>query len=223
MTWKELRQRYLAGWWPAQGETVLVDPARVQVTRYRYRGDAFPRHGPGRSGCNRRSHSPAAWTRGSRRAQARGLSQEAAARQLGVSVKTVSRWVGGETEPRLHDLRRIHQVFGEAPSLSDHLEPLARRVAFARMGTLRAARERTGACGSPWWVALEEADARPVPRPLASRRAPKDLLDRRACLASARARPAQVGLDGSCFEHREGAVSMRRTCALRLRSWPSWR
>jgi DNA-binding XRE family transcriptional regulator len=44
-----------------------------------------------------------------------GLSQEAAARQLGVSVKTVSRWVGGETEPRLRDLRRIHQVFGEAP------------------------------------------------------------------------------------------------------------
>jgi DNA-binding XRE family transcriptional regulator len=44
-----------------------------------------------------------------------GLSQEAAARQLGVSVKTVSRWVGGETEPRLRDLRRIHEVFGEAP------------------------------------------------------------------------------------------------------------
>jgi DNA-binding XRE family transcriptional regulator len=44
-----------------------------------------------------------------------GLSQEAAARQLGVSVKTVSRWVGGETEPRLRELRRIHDVFGEAP------------------------------------------------------------------------------------------------------------
>jgi transcriptional regulator with XRE-family HTH domain len=44
-----------------------------------------------------------------------GLTQEAAARQLGVSVKTVSRWVGGETEPRLRDLRRIHEVFGEAP------------------------------------------------------------------------------------------------------------
>jgi hypothetical protein len=42
MTWKELRQRYLAGWWPAQGETVLVDPARVHVTRYRYRGDRIP-------------------------------------------------------------------------------------------------------------------------------------------------------------------------------------
>jgi DNA-binding XRE family transcriptional regulator len=44
-----------------------------------------------------------------------GLSQEAAARQLGVSVKTVSRWVGGETEPRLRELRRIREVFGEAP------------------------------------------------------------------------------------------------------------
>jgi DNA-binding XRE family transcriptional regulator len=44
-----------------------------------------------------------------------GLTQEAAARQLSVSVKTVSRWVGGETEPRLRDLRRIHEVFGEAP------------------------------------------------------------------------------------------------------------
>jgi hypothetical protein len=43
------------------------------------------------------------------------LSQEAAARQLGVSVKTVSRWVGGETEPRLRELRRIREVFGEVP------------------------------------------------------------------------------------------------------------
>ena len=44
-----------------------------------------------------------------------GLSREAAARELGVSVKTVSRWVGGETEPRLRDLRRIKEVFGEFP------------------------------------------------------------------------------------------------------------
>jgi hypothetical protein len=44
-----------------------------------------------------------------------GLTQEAAARQLGVSVKTVSRWVGGATEPRMRDLRRIHEVFGEVP------------------------------------------------------------------------------------------------------------
>jgi DNA-binding XRE family transcriptional regulator len=44
-----------------------------------------------------------------------GLTQEAAARQLGVSVKTVSRWVGGATEPRMRDLRRIREVFGEVP------------------------------------------------------------------------------------------------------------
>lgn len=44
-----------------------------------------------------------------------GLTQEAAARQLGVSVKTVSRWVGGVTEPRMRDLRRIQEVFGEVP------------------------------------------------------------------------------------------------------------
>jgi DNA-binding XRE family transcriptional regulator len=42
-----------------------------------------------------------------------GLTQEAAARQLGVSVKTVSRWVGGATEPRMRDLRRIQELFGE--------------------------------------------------------------------------------------------------------------
>jgi len=44
-----------------------------------------------------------------------GLTQEAAARQLGVSVKTVSRWVGGTTEPRMRDLRRIQEVFGQVP------------------------------------------------------------------------------------------------------------
>ena len=44
-----------------------------------------------------------------------GLTQEAAARQLGVSVKTVSRWVGGATEPRMRDLRRIQEVFGKVP------------------------------------------------------------------------------------------------------------
>ncbi len=44
-----------------------------------------------------------------------GLTHEAAARQLGVSVKTVGRWVGGETEPRMRDLRRIQELFGELP------------------------------------------------------------------------------------------------------------
>ncbi len=44
-----------------------------------------------------------------------GLSQEAAAQQLGVSVRTVSRWVRGQTEPRLRDVRRISDVFGPVP------------------------------------------------------------------------------------------------------------
>jgi Helix-turn-helix len=45
----------------------------------------------------------------------KGLTYEEAARQLGVSVKTVSRWVGGETEPRFRDLRRIQEKFGDTP------------------------------------------------------------------------------------------------------------
>ena len=44
-----------------------------------------------------------------------GMTHEAAARQLGVSVKTVSRWVGGATQPRMRDLKRIQEVFGELP------------------------------------------------------------------------------------------------------------
>jgi Helix-turn-helix len=55
----------------------------------------------------------AVWMAGALRRE--GLTMEAAARQLGVSVKTVSRWVGGATEPRLRDLRRIRELFGEIP------------------------------------------------------------------------------------------------------------
>ncbi|TMM33921.1 MAG: helix-turn-helix transcriptional regulator [Actinobacteria bacterium] len=40
---------------------------------------------------------------------------EATARRLGISVKTVSRWVGGTTEPRLRDLSRIRELLGELP------------------------------------------------------------------------------------------------------------
>ncbi len=50
-----------------------------------------------------------------RRCLAESPLTEAAARQVGVSVKTVSRWVGGATEPRMRDLRRIQEVFGEVP------------------------------------------------------------------------------------------------------------
>ncbi len=45
----------------------------------------------------------------------RNLTQEAVARELGVSVRTVSRWICGNTEPRLRDLRRIQAMFGEVP------------------------------------------------------------------------------------------------------------
>src|SRR5580692_465163 len=44
-----------------------------------------------------------------------GMTMEVAAKQLGVSVKTVSRWVGGATSPRLRDLRRIRELFGDFP------------------------------------------------------------------------------------------------------------
>jgi transcriptional regulator with XRE-family HTH domain len=43
------------------------------------------------------------------------MTMEAAARRLKVSAKTISRWVGGATEPRLRDLYRIREVFGEPP------------------------------------------------------------------------------------------------------------
>jgi hypothetical protein len=59
------------------------------------------------------AESFAEWMAGMLRKE--GLTMEAAARQLGVSVKTVSRWVGGATEPRLRDLRRIRELFGEIP------------------------------------------------------------------------------------------------------------
>src|SRR5215468_3361935 len=65
--------------------------------------------GPGDDG----AESFAEWMAGVLRRE--GLTMEAAARQLGVSVKTVSRWVGGTTEPRLRDLRRIRELFGEIP------------------------------------------------------------------------------------------------------------
>jgi RNA-directed DNA polymerase len=40
--WKQLRRRYLPGWWPAEGEVKLFNPAGVAVFRYRYRGNTIP-------------------------------------------------------------------------------------------------------------------------------------------------------------------------------------
>ena len=41
--WKQLRRRYLSGWWwPTEGAVTLFNPGAVPVTRYRYRGRSIP-------------------------------------------------------------------------------------------------------------------------------------------------------------------------------------
>src|SRR4051794_37842814 len=40
--WKELRRRYLLGWWPTDGPVTMFDPGKVAVTRYRHRGHPHP-------------------------------------------------------------------------------------------------------------------------------------------------------------------------------------
>ncbi|MEU4219962.1 helix-turn-helix transcriptional regulator, partial [Actinoplanes sp. NPDC026623] len=61
------------------------------------------------------SDAPSFATWLSARLRAEGMTMEAAARRLEVSTKTISRWVSGATEPRLRDLYRIRDVFGEPP------------------------------------------------------------------------------------------------------------
>jgi Helix-turn-helix len=90
-----LRARDAAPQVPAAAELTASEPAAGTD------GDRTP------------STSFADWMTGVLRRE--GLTIESAASQLGVSVKTVSRWVGGSTEPRLRDLRRIHELFGEVP------------------------------------------------------------------------------------------------------------
>jgi RNA-directed DNA polymerase len=41
-TWSWLRRRYLPNWWPTDGDVVLLDIGRIEVTRYRYRGTRIP-------------------------------------------------------------------------------------------------------------------------------------------------------------------------------------
>ena len=69
--------------------------------------------GPGGRGLPAEELAIADWMSSALRRE--GMTMEVAARQLGVSVKTVSRWVGGSTEPRLRDLRRIRELFGDFP------------------------------------------------------------------------------------------------------------
>ncbi len=42
ITWKQLRRRYLPGWWPTVGEVTLFNPGGVAVTYYRFRGKHIP-------------------------------------------------------------------------------------------------------------------------------------------------------------------------------------
>ena len=49
VTWKQLRRRYLPGWWPTEGETVLFNPGAVTPGRYRYRGRQIPSPWSGRT------------------------------------------------------------------------------------------------------------------------------------------------------------------------------
>ncbi len=40
--WKWLRRHYLPGWRPTEGKVTLFNPAKVTVSRYRYRGNRIP-------------------------------------------------------------------------------------------------------------------------------------------------------------------------------------
>ncbi len=41
-SWKWLRRRHLPGWRPTEGKATLFNPAKVTVSRYRYRADRIP-------------------------------------------------------------------------------------------------------------------------------------------------------------------------------------
>ena len=47
INWKELRRRYLPGWWPTQGPVRMFNPAAVRIVRHRYRGAKIPTPWPG--------------------------------------------------------------------------------------------------------------------------------------------------------------------------------
>jgi RNA-directed DNA polymerase len=42
ISWKQLRRRYLPGWWPTQGEVQMFNPGAVRIVRHRYRGAKIP-------------------------------------------------------------------------------------------------------------------------------------------------------------------------------------
>jgi hypothetical protein len=100
---------------------VDVLPATVVVEQISAIGADAPAEAAGVHGPNGSERDPdrlaaipfAEWLAGALRRES--MTMEAAARRLQVSVKTVSRWVGGTTEPRLRDLSRIREIFGELP------------------------------------------------------------------------------------------------------------
>jgi hypothetical protein len=109
---------------PAADRTGAAQAAALRGDAARIGTEAAPGRGarivPGRLEPDATAQSPAvasvsfaAWL--SARLRAEGLTMEAAARRLEVSTKTISRWVSGTTEPRLRDLYRIREVFGEPP------------------------------------------------------------------------------------------------------------
>jgi Helix-turn-helix len=96
---------------PAGGAQAAYEAAtnwQATVAAAQNRGEPGAGHGSGQHAA-----SFAEWMANALRRE--GLTQEQAARQLGVSVKTVSRWVGGATQPRMRDLKRIRERFGDVP------------------------------------------------------------------------------------------------------------
>ena len=102
-----------AGSGQASGALYAVPPQDSASARQGDSQDAAAADGAGADRQDAQPRTFAEWMSSALRRE--GLTQEAAARQLGVSVKTVGRWVGGATEPRMRDLRRIQEVFGEVP------------------------------------------------------------------------------------------------------------
>lgn len=41
-TWKQLRRRYLPGWWPTDNGVILFNPAAVPIRYHRWRGERIP-------------------------------------------------------------------------------------------------------------------------------------------------------------------------------------
>jgi transcriptional regulator with XRE-family HTH domain len=79
--------------------------------------------------------------------EASGLSQEAAARELEVSVSTSRRWLSGRSEPRYVELWAIVEAWGEHPPpiVGGHSRTLGITASSSMMdGFLRVRQKRDG-------------------------------------------------------------------------------